>query len=93
MYFVFEISSPSNSTKYGRSSLRNFAPITKFSLEWYAVSSPPNNSASRVIRKAERLWVALMCLISASDAQRMAIVTLSTAQWVFRWPHLECELL
>ena len=35
----------------------NFAPITRFSLEWYAISLAPSSSTSRVMRKADRFSV------------------------------------
>jgi hypothetical protein len=57
VYFVLEMTSPSNSVKYGRSSRRNRHRRTKFSREWYADSSPPNSSDSLVILRADRFSV------------------------------------
>jgi hypothetical protein len=57
VYFVFEITSPRSSVKYGRSSRRNLHLRTRFSRVWYAESSPPSSSDSRVIRRQERLKV------------------------------------
>lgn len=57
VYFVCETTSPSNSVKYGKSSLRNLASMTRASLVWYAVNWPPRSSDSLVIRSADRLSV------------------------------------
>lgn len=54
---VLEMTSASNSTKYGRSALRKLADSTMASRVWVPCSSPPRSSDSRVIRSAERLLV------------------------------------
>ncbi len=55
LYFVWEITSPSNSVKYGRSSRRNLASMTRASRVWYEVNWPPRSSDSLVMRRADRL--------------------------------------
>jgi len=57
VYLVEETISPKSSAKYGRSSRRNLASMTRDSLVWYALNSDPRSSASRVIRRADRLCV------------------------------------